>query len=502
VNALVLPLLLPLLTALLSLFLPKSSAGRTALVWVSGLAQIFVSLWLCGQALDQEFLGLTLGGWAAPYGIVFVVDPLTGIMLCLSSITTFAATAFSLAQWVSDEEHPFRLSLLQFITVGINLSFLTSDFFNLFVAFEVMLLSSYALISLEATKKDLPKTLTYVLINVAGSALFLSLAGFAYGYWGTLNFADLSERLAAESDPERVHLFALACTAIFGLKAGVFPLYVWLPQSYPTLPAATAGLFSGMLTKVGVYVLLRVYTTILPHGNSSLYELIGWISVATMLFGVFGAIAQQTIRSVLSWHIISQIGYMVLCLGLFSERAVTACILYITHHIIVKSSLFLVGGTASFLAGTDRLDRMGGLWKVAPLLGILFLVQALSLAGIPPLSGFWGKYLILVEGAEQEKWAFVVGSLLASILTLFSMLKIWLGAFWGPVPQSTAQMPTPDRKRSVSFWGRLSVCAMLATVSLVIGLGMPYFLNVATRAAQVALAQDRFTDFVFSMRGK
>lgn len=500
-NALVLPLLLPLLTALVSLLLSKHTIARKLMFWISGTAQVSVAIWLCTEALKHDFLGLTLGGWAAPYGIVFVVDPLTGIMLCLSSVTTFAATAFSLAEWVSEEEHPLRLPLLQFITVGINLSFLTSDFFNLFVAFEVMLLSSYALISLEAGKQDLPKTLTYVLINVAGSALFLSLAGFAYGYWGTLNFADLSERLAAESHPGRVQLFALACTAVFGLKAGIFPLYFWLPQSYPTLPAATAGLFSGMLTKVGVYVLLRLYTTILPHGNSNLYELIGWISVATMLFGVIGAIAQQTIRSVLSWHIISQIGYMTLCLGLFSERAITACILYITHHIIVKSSLFLVGGTAGFLSRSDRLDRMGGLWTLAPALGIVFLLQALSLAGIPPLSGFWGKYLILVEGAEQEKWIFVIGSLLASVLTLFSMLKIWLGAFWGPVPKGS-RLPLNIARHRTSFWGRLSVCACLATISLIIGLGMPYFLDLATRAAQISLAQDRFIDFVFSMRGK
>ncbi len=500
-NTLVVPLLLPLLAAIFGLLLRRHVPLRKPLFLFSSVGQLAAALWIGGQTLQVGHLGLPLGGWAAPYGIILMADTLTAIMLCLSAATTLAATAYSSAEWWSEAEHPFRGPLLQFLTLGINLSFLTGDFFNLFVAFEVMLLSSYALLTLENHGGQARHNLSYVLLNIVGSALFLCAAGFAYGTWGTLNFAQLAERLAAESGSNRVFFFGLFCTGVFGLKAGIFPLYFWLPGSYPTLPIAVSGLFSGMLTKVGVYVLLRLYATILPHDLTELHHLMGWVSVATMIFGVLGAICQNTIRSVLSWHIISQIGYMTLCLGLFSEMAVTACILYITHHIIVKSSLFFIGGAAAQLNQTDDLRHMGGLWKSAPILGLFFLAQALSLAGIPPLSGFWGKYLIVVEGLAQDKIAFVVGSLVASVLTLFSMLKIWLGAFWGEQPEDRSS-PFENRSQSFSFWGKAAVCGALVTVSLVIGLGMPFFLEIAQKAALDSMDQRRFIEFVFSLKGK
>ena len=227
-------------------------------------------------------------------------------------------------------------------------------------------------------------------------------------------------------------VFALLLLFVFGMKAGLFPLFYWLPNSYPILPNPLAALYAGMLTKVGVYVLLRIFGQVLPPEMPLLHTIMAWLAAATMILGVLGAVSRNFIRSILSFHILSQIGYMVLAIGLFTPYAIAAAIFYVMHHIIVKSTLFMVGGTVSALNHTDDLGKTGRLWLLTPVLGVVFLFQALSLAGLPPLSGFWGKYMIIVEGIRQSEWVLVACALIAGILTLFSMLKIWNGAFWAP----------------------------------------------------------------------
>jgi multicomponent Na+:H+ antiporter subunit D len=289
---------------------------------------------------------------------------------------------------------------------------------------------------------------------------------------------ELILRAAPLAEDFRLHLLALLLLVVFGIKAGLFPLYYWLPNSYPTLPIPSSALFAGMLTKVGVYVLLRIFGTVLPHELTFAHTLLAWLAGATMLVAVLGAISRNFIRGILSFHILSQIGFMVLAIGFFTPLSIAACILYIIHHIVVKSSLFLIGGVASRLNGTDNLDRMGNLWKRTPWLGVLFLFQALSLAGVPPLSGFWGKYLIVVAGLEQQQYWLVGASILASILTLFSMLKIWNGAFWNRV--GNRARAHHDRR----WMGMTAVVAVLTCISLAIGLGAEAFVQIAMQAAE------------------
>jgi multicomponent Na+:H+ antiporter subunit D len=296
-------------------------------------------------------------------------------------------------------------------------------------------------------------------------------------------------------DP-RVTGLALLLLVVFGLKAGVFPLYYWLPNSYPILPAPLGALYSGMLTKVGVYVLLRVLGTVLPHDLTGVHTLLAWLAGATMILGVLGALSRNFIRGILSYHILSQIGFMVLAIGLFTKFAFAACVFYIIHHIIVKSSLFLVGGTAALLNRTDNLDRMGNLWRDTPWLGVLFLLQALSLAGLPPLSGFWGKYAILVEGLRLGEYVLVALAIVASILTLVSMLKIWNAAFWTDGADRTVLVQ--DRR----WKQQATVTTAMVLVSLGIGLGAEGVFRVAREAASQALDQDAYARAVFAVGGK
>lgn len=489
-------ILLPLLTALTLLVAGRPGQLRRWFAAGSALVQLGLALFLLERTWHDHTFVLTLGNWSAHFGIVLVVDLLSALMLTLSTLTALATILYGFAESNVRIEHPLRLPLVQFLVMGINLAFCTGDLFNLFVAFEVMLISSYALLTLEADNWDIKQAYPYVAINLVGSTLFICAAGLAYGLFGTLNFAEIAMRAREMSGDPRVLALALLLLVVFGIKAGLFPLYYWLPNSYPTLSIPLAALYAGMLTKVGVYVLLRVFGTVLPHDLHFAHQLLAWLAGITMLTAVMGAISRNFIRGILSFHILSQIGFMVLAIGFFTPLAFAAAIFYIAHHIIVKASLFLIGGVAAQLNRTDNLEKMGNLWQHAPWLGVLFLFQALSLAGLPPLSGFWGKYLILVVGFEQREYWLVAAAILASILTLFSMLKIWNGAFWNSDPHRKVFLTD-------SRWVKMTwIIAGLTVVSVGIGVGAESVLQLATKAAERVLDQDGYAAAVFQHLGK
>jgi multicomponent Na+:H+ antiporter subunit D len=494
-NVVVMPLLLPLVTALV-LVLVRRQSWTPVLAVGSGVAQLLVALGLVWRTADGSILVLSAGHWSAPYGIVMVADLLAAIMLTLSTATVLAGMVYGLVELPARVRHPLRLPLVQFLTLGIHLAFLTGDLFNLFVAFEILLVASYALLTLEADNWDIKQAFPYVAMNAVSSTLFFCGAGLMYGLVGTLNLADISARAGELVDDPRLMAVSLLLVGVFGMKAGLFPLYYWLPHSYPTLATPVAGIFAGLLTKVGIYVLIRMCATVLPHGLEGLHTLIAWLSGLTMILGVLGAISRNFIRGILSFHILSQVAFMTLALGFFTPLSVAAAIFYIVHHILVKGSLFLVGGVAALLNRSDDLSRMGNLWKVTPWLGVVFLAQALSLAGLPPLSGFWGKYLIVVEGMAQGQYVLVAASLVASVLTLFSMLKIWLAAFWRE--DEAVPVRLADGRWRPMAW----ICGVVTVVSLAIGLGAEPLLQLARQAAETAMDQEAYQAAVFAVQGK
>lgn len=496
-NLLLFPFLLPLATALICLFFGRATVARRVFVALSSVAQLGLAFWLASQVIGRTPWVLLVGSWTAPLGIALVLDGLAAIMLCLSTTVALICLLFSYLEISVRIEQPLRLPLTQLLVAGINLTFITGDLFNLFVAFEIMLVASYALLTLEANDRHIKEAFPYLAVNIFGSGIFLVAAGLAYRVFGTLNLAQISERASAMPNNFAVLLVVLLLTVVFGIKAGVFPLYYWLPNSYPILPFSLGALYSGMLTKVGIYVLLRMFCSVFPHDLDRVHMTLAWLAGFTMVLAVLGAISRNFIRGILSFHIVSQIGYMVLAIGLFTPLAIAACIFYVIHHIIVKSSLFLIGGAAFFNSHTDNLARMGGLWKTSPLLGICFLLQALSLAGIPPLSGFWGKYVILYVCLEQARYWLVAAALLASLLTLVSMLKIWLGAYWKDTP--------PEESRTVghdSIAGMTALVSVMTLLSLGIGLGAEFFFDLSRAAAATLLDQELYRGVVLQTLGK
>jgi len=482
VNCAAIPFLLPMLGALFTLFFPRARLPAAAF-FAGALAY---SGWLSLATYGGSFFVTYAGGWLAPYGIALAVDPFSALMLFFSNLTFFLAALYGF----TETAHLFRLPLLFLLQAGVSLSFITADFFNLFVSFEILLTSTYALLLLEAPVEGRGRAFPYVILNITGSFLFLTAAAMAYGATGNLNMAALHLSLADSGESPLVLCLGAAALVIYGLKAGLFPFYFWLPDAYPLLPPSLAGLFGGVLTKVGVYVLIRLFVTVLPGSLQSLHAALLLLAGLTMFLGVLGAIGQKTIKRILSYHILSQVGYMALGLGLFTANALTAGLLFIFHNIVVKSSLFWIGGEAARRGGSDVLAEIRPLWASAPLLGLFFLLQALSLAGVPPFSGFWGKYLLFSSALEEGEYLLLLVALVTSFWTLFSMVKIWRAAFWGE-----GQL----KESGAGGWGFAPIVLSVA-VSLALGLGVEAAYKLSNHAARQLFTPSVYVEAILGGR--
>lgn len=491
-----LSLLVPFVTAIACL-LAWRSVRLQRVFGVAGMAVLLgVAVWLLGSVSAQGFVVVRYGSWPAPFGIVFVADLTSAIMVLVSALIGLAVAVYSLADIDAGREKYGYWGFLHFMMMGVCGAFLTGDIFNMFVWFEVMLISSFVLMTLGGERAQMEGAVKYVVLNLISSSLFLAACGILYAKLGTLNLADIAVRSRALEDPGLLTVTAMLFLVAFGLKAGVFPLFFWLPASYHTPPVAISAIFAGLLTKVGVYSLIRLFTLVFCEELAFTHGLLLVVAGLTMVTGVLGAVAQFDFRRLLSFHIISQIGYMVLGLALFTPLALAGTLFYIFHHIVVKSNLFLVSGIAQRYSGTFDLKKLGGLYAATPLLAILFFIPAMSLGGIPPLSGFFAKFA-LVKAALAGDTLFggaavvMAGVALAvGLLTLFSMTKIWAEAFW-KVPDEAAK-PQPGRvplRDKVLLFGPV---AALATLTVCIGLAPQFFFDFATRAAEQLLQPELY----------
>jgi multicomponent Na+:H+ antiporter subunit D len=475
-----LPILLPLAAAALGVALWSSRRAQRAASMIGVGAALAVSIALLVRVEAEGTAVTQLGGWPAPIGITLVADLFAALMLVVGLATVFAVLVFAIGQPGTDDDsavfHPVYLAM----TAGIALAFLTGDIFNLFVAFEVTLSASYVLITLGAKRDQVRAGMTYVTINLLASLLFVTAVGLIYAATGTVNMADLTGKLT-DIDPNLRNAFAVLFLVVFGIKAAIFPLFFWLPDSYPTARTPVTAVFAGLLTKVGVYAIVRTQTQLFPADQPS--RLLMLIAGLTMVVGVLGAIAQDDMKRILSFHIVSQIGYMVLGLGLFTVAGLAGAVLFIVHQIPVKASLFLVGGIVEHTSGSTALSRTGGMVRRVPFAASLFMLAALSLAGLPPFSGFVGKLALVEAGFDAEQWAIVGVSLAVSLLTLFSMVKIWNGVFWGtPEDPTTVLATTEGRLRTPWLMNAAAAGLVALTVAIALLAGPLY--ELCTRAAQ------------------
>jgi multicomponent Na+:H+ antiporter subunit D len=482
VNALLgLPVAVPLLGAALSLLAWRQRAIQRAigLLVLTGLVVNAVVLLV---QVDHDGIGVSqAGGWPAPIGITLVADRFSAIMLTVAATMFLCVLVYAIGQPGAERAHGSFHPLYLVLAAGVSLSFLTGDLFNLFVAFEIMLSASYVLITLGGSPAQVRSGMTYVVISLLASTLFLTAVGLIYAATGTVNMADLSVKMTGL--PEGLRLaFALLLLLVFGVKAGLFPLFFWLPDSYPTAPSPITALFAGLLTKVGVYAIVRSQTLLFPESSRPVGVLLV-LAALTMTVGVLGAIAQGDVKRILSFHIISQVGYMVMGLAFFTVAGLAAVVLFVVHNVIIKSTLLLSSGLIEHAGGSSRLTQLGGLQRRAPVLAVLFALPALSIAGLPPFSGFVGKLALIDSGFGAEQYAVVGVSLAVSLLTLFSMTKIWAGAFWG-APDEDPEHPPP----AIGRWGGPPLMVLSTGVLVALGVAIALFAGPLYELAQRAAA--------------
>jgi multicomponent Na+:H+ antiporter subunit D len=460
VNALLaLPIALPLLAAGLCVLVGSSRTAQRVIGLTTLTALVPIAVAILVRVDRDGIVVVQAGGWPAPVGISLVADRLAAIMLLTATVVLLAVLVYAIGQPGVERNHVGFQSMYMVLAAGVAAAFLTGDLFNLFVAIEMMLTASYVLLTLGGRLEQVQAGMTYVVVSLIASVLFLLALALTYAATGTVNLADLGARIAVLPSGVRASLAGLLLV-VFGIKAAIVPLAFWLPDSYPTAPTAVTAIFAGLLTKVGVYAIIRTQTLLFPPDE--LIETMLLVAAGlTMVVGVLGAIAQEDIRRTFSFYIVSQIGYIVMGVGLFTVAALAAAVFAIVHHIVVKTTLFLVGGLVEHTSGSSRLGRLGGLAATAPAVAVLFLLPALSLAGIPPFSGFPAKLGLFDATARDRQWAILAVAVVVSVLTLYSVFKVWIGVCWRP-----SAVDTPARRAP---WLMLAPTAVLAALTLAIG---------------------------------
>ncbi|MEJ1089577.1 Na+/H+ antiporter subunit D [Microbacterium sp. Mu-80] len=427
--------MLPLLGAAVTLIFGRN-ARLQIFVSAGTLAAVSIIAAVLLYAVDTggQAFAVSVGGWPVPFGIVLYVDRFAALLVVISSIVLLAVLLFSIGQGSADGAEETPISIFNptylILAAGIFDAFIAGDLFNLYVGFEILLVASYVLITLGSTESRIRTGAVYIVVSLVSSILFLAAIAMIYGAVGTVNMAQVAERVAQLPQETQLVLHLLLVVA-FGIKAAIFPVSFWLPDSYPTAPAPVTAVFAGLLTKVGVYALIRTETQL--FASNSIDTLLLIVALATMVVGVLGAVAQAELKRILSFTLVSHVGYMIFGLAIATEEAIGATVYYILHHIVVQTTLFLAVGLIERKAGSTSILRVNGLMKAAPLLAVLYFVPAINLGGLPPFSGFIGKIALFESAATVGTPLMIVlifGGILTSLLTLYALMRAWNLAFW------------------------------------------------------------------------
>jgi len=442
----------------LMLWLTRPSARTSRRVSLTvGVALLLLALWLVNATGGGAVLAHAFGGWRAPFGIAFAADRLSALFIALHAVLLLVALAALRPEAHGEEVVRRAHPLLFLLSLGLFGSFLTADLFDLFVMFELVLVTSYLLLQVPGSPRSLVATLPTLVINLVASALFLAGLGLLYGITGSTSVADLSRELPG-APPELRRVALVMLVMAFATKAALVPVCFWMPATYPTLSAPLAALFAGIMTKLGVYALLRIMPLVAL--DPLLPQLLVWAGCLSALLGVLGALSQYEMRRLLAFHSVSQVGFVVMAMGLASPAGIAGAIFFALHHSLVKSALYLVADELERRNASRDLRRMDFRLATGTPVAGCFIVAAFSLAGMPPFSGFFGKIGVFQAALESGAWLGLVVLVLASVFTLASMLKIWSFAFQRT--PSDAQDPPGVRSGTVP---------LIAMLLLILGLG-------------------------------
>lgn len=487
-NWLVVPLLVPACTAILLIFFKEKIQFQRWVSFISVLLNIAVAAGIVYQVNEHGIQTLAMGGWMPPFGIVFVADMFAALLVLTASIVGAACLFFASGSIGTERERHYFYPFSHFLLVGVYGSFLTGDLFNLFVCFEVMLIASYSLIVLGGTKVQLRETLKYVLVNVVSSSLFVAAIAYLYGATGTLNMAHLAQRVAEVGQGGILGAIAVLLLIVFSLKAGLL-LFFWLPDAYNAPPAAVRAMFAALLTKVGLYAIIRTFTLIFVQDTFLTHTLIGWMGAATMILGCIGALAYNDINRIFNFNIVISVGFIAFGLSVATEDSLNGVVFYLLHDMIGKGMLFMLGGIMITVAGSDKLKDMGGMLRRYPWTGWIYLILALALVGVPPLSGFAGKVMMIRSGVSSGELGLSLLAVASSLIVLYSLMKIFQKAFWGG--EKVEAWPLPTRYSKM-----LAPVVVLFALVILIGVGSERVYGYVSQAGAVLSNPSIYIDAV------
>lgn len=480
----VLPVVFQFFTAIVLMFFWTSKTAQRLISIIFSTVSLAVAVWLLHMVWNHGILTTQAGNWPAPFGISFVADTFSALMVLLTSISGFAVSLFSAGSMRNTRIRFGYFPVLHFLLMGLNGAFLTGDIFNLYVWFEIIIIASFVLITMGGEKEQIEGSLKYVTMNLLASVVFLTAIAILYGLTGSLNMADLANKVADLENRGLVNVTAILFFTGFGIKSAIFPLYFWLPASYHTPPSAVSAIFAGLLTKVGVYALVRIFTLIFVPDTFMINLILG-IAVLSIITGGVGALVHVRIRKIFSYLIVCHIGYMIAGLGMYTELAITGVVFYLAHDIIVKTNLFLISGLIFRIKGSYNMKHLGGFYKNYPKLSLLMAVSLFSLVGVPPLSGFWAKLFWIEAGYEAGNYLPVAFIIIGSFLTLFIITRLWAEIFWkeGVEIRLKPYVIYFNDLRQYRRIAMVSAVAVLSLVSLYVGLGAENIIRASRKVA-------------------
>lgn len=449
INLPVFPIVIPALAAILMMFMPKRVQLQRVMALGALVITAIVSLFLVHTVSTEGIQTLNLGNWQAPFGITLVSDMLSALLVTTSTLLTFFIVWFAVHYFSDSYEGNYLYISMLFLLVGVNGAFTTGDIFNLFVFFEVFLMSSYVLIVLGGRGVQLRESIKYLLVNIIASALFVMSVALLYGVTGTLNLADLAMKIPLVDNPDVITVVGVMFVIVFGMKGALVPLHYWLPGAYVVAPTPILAMFGALLTKVGVYSILRTYTLLFDGNGEFLQTFLMVLAVLTIFIGMTGAIAYNDVKLIIIYNIMIAVGVILYGISVNTQTSLEGSLYYLIHDMIIKAVLFMLVGMMIGITKSGQLRDMGGLITRFPLFGWTFFVAALSLAGIPPLSGFFGKLLIVSGGMDEGELFGPLLVLLSSLFVLYSVMKIFLNGFWGEAKREYDGPLVPYTKRLI-----------------------------------------------------
>lgn len=479
------PVAIPLGAAALVLLLRSRPTLQRSVMEAGVALTVLSSIVLLASASHGETVMVKFGGWGAPFGITFVADVLSAALSTAAGVVAFAVAIFARADIRARRRRAGFDPLFLGMIAAVNGAFLTGDLFNLYVWFELMLVTAVGLMTLDRRQAQIDGAIRYAAMSMMGATFMLVGIGLLYGEVGTLDLANLSATLAGHAPSVTLTASAYLLLAGLALKAGLFPLFFWLPASYHTAPVGVGAALAGLLTKAAFYAMLRIMVLVFGIGAASpmsgVPPLLALLAAATMLVSVLAAIAQVDVRRLLAFHVMGQVAYLVLGLALATSFGVAAAIFYTVHTMLVQAGLFLGAGAIARAGRGYDLRVVGGLIREHPFFSALFAVLALSISGIPPMSGFWAKALVIDAafraGTPWSGWLAAI-ALVTGFLTMYSMSTVWTRAFWQP-RRGNARLPRRIPVAMVVAVGLLAACT--------VGLGLA--IEPAVRLARTASAQ-------------